>query len=195
MNTVYGASLRRRLLLPLAWSWLIGLALSTLGAGLLARSSANSAFDRGLQDEASALAAKVTWSDRGPLLDVSRQTLELLGWDSAERNAFAMVDLDGFALAGDSQVPLPPDRRGSYERPQLFDAEFHGHAVRGAVFSVTSPMLDRMVSIVVVETKRKRVHLLRDLQLGIVLPALVLGALTFLMLEFSVRRGLRPLQK
>ncbi len=189
-----GISLRRRLLLPLAWSWLIGLALSTLGAGLLARGSANGAFDRGLQDEAAALAAKVTWSDRGPLLDVSRQTLELLGWDSADRNAFAMVDLDGFALAGDSAVPVPVNRQGSFERPQLFDGEFQGEAVRGAVFSVTSPMLDRVVSIVVVETKRKRGDLIRDLQIGIVLPALVLGVLTFLMLEFSVRRGLRPLR-
>jgi two-component system sensor histidine kinase TctE len=173
---------------------LIGLALSTLGAGLLARGSANNAYDRGLQDEASALAAKVTWSDRGPLLDVSRQTLELLGWDSADRNAFAMVDLDGLVLAGDSAVPVPLDRQDSFARPRLFDAEFQGEAVRGAVFSVTSPMLDRVVAIIVVETKRKRGNLIRDLQIGIVLPALVLGLLTFLMLEFSVRRGLRPLR-
>jgi two-component system sensor histidine kinase TctE len=191
--SLHGPSLKRRLLLPLAWSWLIGLALATVGAYLLARSSANSAFDRSLQDEASALAAKVTWSDRGPLLDVSRQTLELLTWDNSDRNAFAVVDLDGFALAGDASVPVPPDRSSSFARPMLFDAQFHGEPVRGAVFSVTSPMLDRMVSVVVVETKRKRTDLVRDLQIGIVLPALALGVVTFLLLGFSVHQGLKPL--
>ena len=195
MSREHGPSLRGRLLQPLAWSWLVGLALSTLGAGLLARDSANRAFDRGLQDEAAALAAKVTWSDRGPLLDVSRQTLELLTWDSADRNAFAMVDLDGFALAGDASVPVPLDRGDSFAKPKLFEGQFQGEPVRGAVFSVTSPMLDRVVAIIVVETKRKRTDLVRDLQISIVLPAAALGVVTFLLLGFSVRRGLKPLRE
>ena len=146
----HGPSLRRRLFVPLVWGWAIGLLAATFGAYLLARNSAERAFDRSLQDEAAALAAKVTWSDRGPLLDVSRQALELLTWDSADRNAFAMVGLDGFALAGDAAVPVPPDRADSFARPKLFDAQFHGEPVRGAVFSVSSPMLDRTVAIVVV---------------------------------------------
>lgn len=195
MSREHGPSLRGRLLQPLAWSWLVGLGLSTLGAGLLARDSANRAFDRGLQDEAAALAAKVTWSDRGPLLDVSRQTLELLTWDSADRNAFAMVDIDGFALAGDATVPVPLDRDDSFAKPKLFEAQFHGEPVRGAVFSITSPMLDRVVAIIVVETKRKRTDLVRDLQISIVLPAAALGMVTFLLLGYSVRRGLKPLRE
>lgn len=192
----HGPSLGRRLMQPLAWGWLAGLVLAMGGAYLLARSSANAAFDRSLQDEASALAAKVTWSDRGPLLDVSRQTLELLTWDSADRNSFAMVDLDGFTLAGDAAVPVPPgDRKDSFARPVLFDATYQGEPVRGAMFSVTSPMIDRMVSVIVVETKRKRTDLMRDLQIGLVLPAAVLGVLTFALVGFSVRRGLRPLRE
>lgn len=195
MSAGHGPPLRRRLLQPLAWSWLVGLAASTLLAGLLARDSANRAFDRGLQDEASALAAKVTWSDRGPLLDASRQTLEILTWDSTDRNAFAMVDLDGYALAGDSNVPVPQDRSDSFASPKLFDGTFHGAPVRGAVFSVTSPMLDRVVAIIVVETKHKRASLVRELQVSIVLPALALGIVTFLLLGYSVRRALRPLRE
>ena len=70
----HGASVRSQLLWPLLWVWVLGLAAAVLGAYWLARTSANAAFDRGLQDEATALAAKVTWSDRGPLLDLSRQT-------------------------------------------------------------------------------------------------------------------------
>lgn len=186
-------SLARRLLMPLAWSWMVGLLAAVLGAYLLAREAANNAFDRGLQDEASALAAKVMWSDRGPLLDVSRQTFELLTWDREDRNAFVMVDLDGNALAGDAKVPVPQDRSRSFEQPVLFNATYEGESVRGAVFSVTSPMIDRMVSIVVVETRRKREALTRDLQLAVVLPAAVLGLVTFGLLGWGVRRGLAPL--
>ena len=171
-----------------------GGAAAIVGASVLSRSSAERAFDRSLQDEASALAAKVTWSDRGPLLDVSRQTLELLTWDKADRNAFAMVDLDGYPLAGDATVPVPADRSHSYARPLLFDAQFHGEPVRGAVFSVTSPMLDRMVSIVVVETRRKRSDVVRELQLGIVLPLVALGLVTFALIGWGVGRALQPLR-
>lgn len=189
----HGPSLARRLLLPLLWIWLVGIAAASLGAYLLARTAANTAFDRSLQDEASALAAKVTWSDRGPLLDVSRQTLELITWDREDRNGFVMVDMDGTALAGDAAVPVPPFSTPSLHSPVLFNAEFRGQPVRGVVFSVTSPMIERTVSIVVVETTRKRTELTRDIQLAILLPALALGVVTFLLLGWGVRRGLRPL--
>ncbi len=191
----HGPSLARSLLLPLAWIWLVGMAAAGGGAYWLARGAASAAFDRSLQDEASALAAKVDWSDRGPLLDLSRQTLELLTWDRADRNSFAMVDIDGNALAGDAEVPVPLDRAASFAQPVLFDATMAGEPVRGAVFSVTSPMIDRRVSIIVVETKRKRGALMRDVQLAIVGPTLALGALTFLLIGWGVRRGLKPLRE
>jgi two-component system sensor histidine kinase TctE len=193
----HGPSLRQRLLWPLFWGWAVGIVGAGLGALWLARSAANTAFDRGLQDEASALVAKVTWSDRGPLLDVTRQSLELLTWDSGDRNAFAMFDIDGLALAGDAKVPFPPEaaRQGSTERPVLFDSEFERESVRGAVFSATSPMLDRRVHVVVVETRRKRETVVRDMQLATVLPVVVLGGLTFFLLGRGVRRGLAPLRE
>ena len=193
---VAGPSVRRALLRPLLWSWGVGLLAAVIGAYWLARSSANQAFDRGLQDEDSALAAKVTWSDRGPLLDLSRQAMELVTWDRDDRNGYAMVDSEGNSLAGDSHVPVPSARlrRASFAQPRLFDAEFDGEAVRGAIFSVSSPMLDRSVSVIVVQTKNKRAVLMRDLQLSIVLPALALGSLTFAMIGWGIRRGLQPLR-
>lgn len=191
-----GPSVRRALLRPLLWSWGIGLLAAVMGAYWLARTSANQAFDRGLQDEASALAAKVTWSDRGPLLDLSRQAMELVTWDRDDRNGFVMIDVDGNALAGDAAVPVPPPRlrQASFEQPRVFDAIYDGEPVRGAIFSVSSPMLDRSVSVVVVETKNKRTVLMRDLQLSVVLPALALGAVTFAMIGWGIRRGLQPLR-
>lgn len=189
------STLARRLLQPLAWIWLVGMVAAGLGAYWLANRAANGAFDKALQDEAAALAAKVTWSDRGPLLDVSRQTMELLTWDSEDRNSFVMVDVERTPLAGDATVPVPREHEGSLHSPVLFNEQYQGEAVRGAIFTVTSPMIDRRVHIVVVETKRKRAVLTRDLQLAMVLPALALGAVTFGLLSWGVRRGLSPLTR
>jgi two-component system sensor histidine kinase TctE len=188
-------TLARRLLVPLAWIWLVGLGVAVTGAVYIARDAAQRAFDRSLRDEASAIAARVIWSDRGPLLDVSRQIMELLAWDNEDRNGFVMVDIEGTALAGDATEPVPPFEVANLEQPQLFDARYQGLPVRGAVFSVTSPMIDRTVSIVVVETTAKRAALVRDLQLAIVLPALALGLVTFGLLGWGVNRGLRPLRR
>ncbi|MEO3691446.1 sensor histidine kinase [Roseateles paludis] len=188
-------SLRSQLLAPLRWIWLLGLTAAAAGAYWLATASANIAFDRGLQDEASALAAKIVWTDRGPLLDVSRQALELLTWDNAVRNAFVVVDESGRAIAGDAHVPLPDRRDTSFASPQVFDAEFEGEAVRGAIFSLSSPMLDRSVSIVVVETRHRRQRLLRDVALAMAMPTLAIALLTTGLLAWGIRRGLAPLRE
>ncbi len=189
------ASLARRLFMPLVWAWLVGIVVAAAGALGLASFAAQEAFDRGLQHEVAALATRVTWSDRGPLLDVSRQAMELLTWDASDRNTFVMTDPAGHVLAGDADVPVPARRERTFEQPQLFDGRYLDEAVRGAVFSVRSPMLDRSVVLAVVETTRKRQALVRDLQLAVVAPALVLGFLTFLLAGWSVRRGLRPLRQ
>ncbi len=189
------ASLRRQLLAPLGWIWLLGMLLAALGAYVLASRSANAAFDRSLQDQARALATKIVWTDRGPLLDMSRQALELFSWDSTERNSFVVLDERGQALAGDASVPRPELRHHSFEKPLLFDGTHHGDTVRGAFFSLSSPMLDRTVSIAVVETRHKRARLVRDVLVAMALPTLALGLLTFTMLGWGVGRGLQPLRE
>lgn len=189
-----GASLARGLLRPLVWIWMLAVAVAAGSAVLLASRATHQAFDSGLQQKAAALAARVTWSDRGPLLDVSRQAMETLSWDAADRKGFVMVDLDGAPLAGDADVQFPADRSDTFSEPRLFDGRHQGLPVRGAVFSVRSPMLDRMVSIVVVETTGKRSDLMRDLQVAVTVPALALGVATFVLVGWSVRRGLRPLR-
>jgi len=188
-------SLRRQLLAPLVWIWALGIVLAAAGAYGLASSSANAAFDRGLQDETSALAAKMAWTDRGPLLDMSPQTLELLTWDSTERNNFVVLDESGRVLAGDGEVPRPELRHHSFAKPLLFDGQFQGQAVRGAMFSLTSPMLDRSVSIIVIETRGKRQRLVRDVLVAMALPTLALGGLSMVLLAWGIRRGLQPLRE
>lgn len=67
--------------------------------------------------------------------------------------------------------------------------------VRGAVFSIMSPMLDRMATVVVVENTRRRAAVVREIQIGVVLPTLAMGAATFGLLAWGIRRGLQPLRE
>lgn len=187
-------SLRRQLLVPLAWIWLLGLGAVVSGAFWLASVSANEAFDRGLKDETVALAAKLVWTDRGPLLDISRQAMELLNWDHETPNHFVVLDEGGRVLAGDGDVPRPELRHQSFAQPQLFDAEFQGERVRGAQFSLNSPMLDRSVTIIKVEASHKRGRLVRDMLLALAMPTLAIALLTVALLNWGIRRGLAPLR-
>lgn len=188
-------SLRRQLLAPLLWVWLLGATVAALGSFRLAQYAGDTAFDRALLDEAGAIATQINWTDRGPLLELSTQTQEMLAWDSADRNAYMVTDADGQILSGVGDLPMPPDRSGSFLRPVTFDAVYLREPVRGAMYSIRSPMLDQFVTVVVVETKRKRLGLIREVQLAVLLPTLALGTVTFGLLAWGIRRGVAPLRR
>ncbi|MCV2369310.1 sensor histidine kinase [Roseateles oligotrophus] len=194
IDSIRPLSLRRQLLVPLAWVWLLGLGATVAGASWLASASANAAFDRGLQDETAALAAKVVWTDRGPLLDISRQAMELLNWDRETPSRFVVLDEAGHVLAGDATVPRPDLRHQSFAQPQLFDVLLQGQWLRGAQFSLRSPMLDRSVTVIKVEASHKRSSLMRDVLLAMAVPTLAIALLTVLLLNWGIRRGLAPLR-
>jgi two-component system, OmpR family, sensor histidine kinase TctE len=188
-------SLRRQLLGPLMWVWVAVALIAAGGAYQLAQFAGDTAYDQTLQDEAGAIATQVYWTDRGPLLELSIQAQQLLARDSEDRNAFMVIDTMGQILAGTANLPMPDDFRESFNAPQLFDATYLGEPVRGAIYSIRSPMLDQEVSIVVVETRRRRQELEREIQLAVLLPTVALGLLTFALLHWGIRRGVAPLRR
>jgi two-component system sensor histidine kinase TctE len=188
-------SLRSQLLGPLLWVWLLGVLLAAYGAFRLASYAGDTAYDRSLQDEAGAIATQIYWTDRGPLLELSTQAQQLLARHSSDRNAFMVTDADGHILAGVGDLPMPQDRSDSFDGPQVFDAVYAHEPVRGAMYSIRSPMLETYVTIVVVETKRKRSDLVREVQLAILVPTVLLGSVTFLLLAWGIRRGVAPLRR
>lgn len=189
-------SLRRQLLAPLLWAWLFGMLLAAGGAYGVARYVGNAAFDRALLDEAGAIATQVSWGEQGPSIQISRQTLELMSWDVADRNRFMVVDEDGRVLAGVGDLPTPAARRTrNLDKPVLFDARYLGEPVRGALVVVASPMLDQLVTVVVAETTHRRAQLVRDVRWSVIVPTLALGSLTFVLLAWGIRRGVAPLRE
>lgn len=188
-------SLRRQLLGPLMWVWVAVALIAAWGAYRLAQFAGDTAYDQTLQDETGAIATQVYWTDRGPLLELSIQAQQLLARDSEDRNAFMVIDTMGQILAGTANLPMPEDFKASFEAPQLFDASYLGEPVRGAIYSIRSPMLDQEVSIVVVETRRRRQELEREIQLAVLLPTVALGLLTFALLHWGIRRGVAPLRR
>lgn len=190
-----GRSLRAQLLGPLMWMWLVVALVAAWGAYKLAQFAGDTAYDQTLQDEAGAIATQVYWTDRGPLLELSVQAQQLLARDSADRNAYMVIDEMGHILAGSGDLPMPENIDASFTQPQLFDASYLGEPVRGAVYSIRSPMLDRVVSIVVVETRRRRQQLEREIQVAVLLPTVALGLLTFGLLHWGIRRGVAPLRR
>lgn len=188
-------SLRSQLLGPLLWVWLLGVVVAAYGAFRLASYAGDTAYDRSLQDEASAIATQIYWTDRGPLLELSTQAQQLLARHSSDRNAFMVIDAAGNILAGSGDLPLPQDRSGSFDAPEVFDAMYGQEPVRGAMYSIRSPMLETYVTVVVIETKRKRSDLVREVQLAILVPTVLLGSLTFVLLAWGIRRGVAPLAR
>ncbi|MFN3415654.1 MAG: sensor histidine kinase [Caldimonas sp.] len=188
-------SLRVQLLGPLTWGWLVVALIAAWGAYRLAQFAGDTAYDQTLQDEAGAIATQVYWTDRGPLLELSVQAQQLLARDSADRNAYMVIDEMGQILAGSGNLPMPDNIEPSFDAPQLFDASYLGEPVRGAIYSIRSPMLDQVVSIVVVETRRRRRELEREIQLAVLLPTVALGLLTFGLLHWGIRRGVAPLRR
>lgn len=189
-------SLRRQLLGPLIWIWLLGMVVAAYGAFRLARYAGDTAYDRSLQDEAGAIATQIYWTDRGPLLELSLQAQQLLARRSEDRNAFMVTDAEGRILAGTGDLQVPQQHLAeSFEQPVVFDTAYQGEPMRGALYSIRSPMLDQVASILVVETRRKRSALVQEVLLAILFPTVALGTGTFLLLTLGIRRGVAPLQR
>ena len=87
--------LQRRVLLPLALTWLLGSAV----AAAVAYSFTQQAFDRSLLDDAFALAAQVSESADGAVaLNLSPRDIGNMLFDQSERVFFAVHSADGLLV-------------------------------------------------------------------------------------------------
>ena len=187
--------LQRKLL-----AWVLGplLLLLVLDAGAAywnAVRYSNQAYDRALQEIAREIALHVHAGEGGLRLDLSDAAARALLLDPEDRLFFRVQAADGGVLGGDAALPPPPQELG--DAPRFYGAAVGGEPVR--MVAARLPLVDApgapAVLVQVAETLRKRERLAWEMVANVVLPELLLIAITALVVWFGVSRGLQPLQR
>ena len=187
--------LQRKLL-----AWVLGplLLLLVLDAGAAywnAVRYSNQAYDRALQEIAREIALHVHAGEGGLRLDLSEAAARALLLDPEDRLFFRVQGADGAVLGGDAALPPPPQELG--DAPRFYGAAVADEPVR--MVAARLPLVDAPgapgVLVQVAETLRKRERLAWEMVANVVLPELLLIAITALVVWFGVSRGLQPLQR
>ena len=177
--------LQRRVLVPLALTWLLG---SAVAAGV-AYVFTQRAFDRSLLDDAYTLAAQVTEAPDGAVaLNLSPRELGAVLFDQTERVFFAVLRADGLLVAGHAGLPLIPMESG--QRWEFGDRHFKGLDLR-----VVTLRRERPTDFIVVvgQTVHTRSEVLQRLLALAVVPQALLLVLLGLFLRHSISDELQPL--
>ena len=177
--------LQRRVLVPLALTWLLG---STVAAAV-AYVFTQRAFDRSLLDDAYTIAAQVTEApDGGVVLSLSPREIGAVLFDQTERVFFAVRRPDGLLVAGHAGLPVM-----NFDKGQLW--EFGDHHYRGLDLRVVALRRSTPQPFVVVvgQTVLTRSQVLQRLLALAVVPQALLLLLLGLWLRYSISDELQPL--
>ena len=186
-------SLRSQLL-----HWLLPamLALLLLGAVVVywvAFRSATLAYDRALWDVSLAIGEKLTVRDGEPVLALTDQAREVLLVDKFDQVYFAVRDPQGGLFAGEAGLSMPD--RGPLEAASkgrlYYDGMIGDKPVR--IAAVKTLLGGETYTVLVGETLVKRNTLVREILLGMLLPEILLIAVSIAIIWFGVRFGLKPL--
>jgi two-component system sensor histidine kinase TctE len=178
------ARVLRRVLLPLALTWLVGTAVALAVAGHFTEQ----AFDRALLDDAYSVAANVEASERDIQLQLSPREVTSVLFDQSERVYFAVLRPDGSLLAGHAGLQAAAPEQGA--RHRFSNLHYQGQALRAVVLNHEAPKAFRVV---IAQTTRARSALVQRLLLYSLAPQGVLLALLAVWLWRGIEGELRPL--
>ena len=178
------AHLLRLLLPPIAAL----LAVGALVAYYPSLEPATEAYNQALVDIGIAIGSYVRAHDTGYGFDLPPAVEQALRTDRYDTIYYRVVSPDGGNIAGDPELPLPPDVSGS-----SYDAEIKGQRVH--VVSVQAPCGVGACNILVAETTVKRTRLTRDILFSSLMPQMLLAVATLVIVWFGVKRGLGPLAR
>lgn len=174
----------RRVLVPLALTWLAGSAIAVGVAYLFTQR----AFDRSLLDDAYLLASHARVEDGSVRIGLSERELGTILYDPVETMYFALRGADGSHLAGERGLPVTVVAGVAGYR--FTDITMQGMALRGVTLRREEPVA---FEIVVAETQIGRAALMRSLLLYSLAPQLALLGVVAWWTRRAVRAGLRPL--
>jgi two-component system sensor histidine kinase TctE len=179
--------------------WLLPAMLALLLAGALtaywvALRSATKAYDRALFDTALAIVEQLKILDGKPVLPLTAQARDVLLVDKFDQVFFAVRGPNGELLDGEPGLPMPPSVLAEEvwsEGRYYFDGRLNERPVR--VAALKAERGGKTFTVLAGETLVKRNALVREILLGMLLPEMLLIAVSLAVVWFGVRSGLKPL--
>ncbi|MCA3232842.1 MAG: sensor histidine kinase N-terminal domain-containing protein [Cupriavidus sp.] len=180
------------MLAPLLLLWPMSIAVTYL----VAKTIANSPFDRALETNAYVLARQIHPVNGVAELTLPEQTRDFLRADNVDSVYFQVLGTRGELVAGEADMPLPRDEDRPPPGVVVFrDDLLRGNDVRVAYTTVALPQTSgtQPVLVQVGETLDKRNALANDIIKGVILPQFVILPLAVVLVWFGLTRGLAPL--
>ena len=180
------AHLLRMLLPPIA-------ALLGLGAVIAYYPSiepATEAYDQSLVDIGIALGSHIRPADMGFRLELPPAVEQVLRADRYDSIYYRVGGPDGRAIAGDLDLPAPPDTGPGLH---YYNTQYKDRSVRAV--SMPAQCGAGTCTVVVAETTVKRTRMAREILLSNVLPEALIALATVIIVWFGVKRGLAPLAR
>ncbi len=187
------------MLVPLLLLWPISIAITFL----IAKSIANTPFDRALDDRVTVLAQQVKEVDGQIVAPLPRSTRDMLRADDVDNVWFQILGPGGELLDGDRDLPPPAED----ESRQPWAVQLRNETLRNVDVRVAwtwidlnrrhpaagAPANSRMVLVQVGETLDKRVNLANQIIKGVILPEFLILPIALALVWFALSRGLSPL--
>jgi two-component system sensor histidine kinase TctE len=185
-------TLRRRLL---TWLLLPLLVLFILRSGYTvysAHKQASRVYDHVLLTLGRSLAQQIVYNAASGRIELPRSAVELLGSDELDALYYAIRDAQGHIRDGERRMPLPPADANGTEQT-FFDGRIDARDVRVARLPIL--LEHRPYSLEVAETLNKRSLLVREFQVGTLLPQAFIILLATIIVWFGIGRSLAPLKR
>jgi two-component system, OmpR family, sensor histidine kinase TctE len=181
-----GSRVLRHVLVPLAFTWLIGTAVALTVAHFFTQK----AFDRSLLDDAHLLAAHVH-AEKGLIeVGLSQRDVETILYDPVETVYFSVRGADGRTVAGEPDLEMPnADRQAGFRFGVL---DYRGREMRSVSLHRDQPA---PFDLVVAETRQGRRELLQSLLVYSLIPQIALLLLVAWWVSRAIGGALRPLER
>jgi two-component system sensor histidine kinase TctE len=176
------------MLAPLLVLWPMSVTLTFV----VAQEIANPPFDRKLAETVSLLADHVELADGAVQLRLGIDVSEVLRPDSATTTSYMVLGLRGELVAGDAEIPLPPDEDVTPGAPRLRFDKMSGNEVRVA-YKWAPVGNGQAVLLQVAETLEARTQLANEIIKGVIVPQFIVLPLAVLLVWLALTRGLAPL--
>jgi two-component system sensor histidine kinase TctE len=190
-NSLFGEILDW-MLAPLLLLWPMSVTLTYL----VAQSIANGPFDRSLGEAVGVLSDYVTEFRSEVTLQLPIAAREVLRADTADSVYYMVLGLRGEFVAGDPDLPLPPEE----ETPATGEVKFRFDQARGTDVRVAYAWREfrqnggpRYALVQVAETLEKRSQLANEIIRGVIVPQFIVLPIAVVLVWFGLSRGLAPL--